>query len=107
MSRLFFIIGVRGKSVDLIKCFMDGIFRMISTWGLTFVPSSIQISLTYAPAASGTPSLREEHLFSLPQRGSRLEGESGTPLDSMHTLRRKGDGSPSKIEGVARRAGGV
>ena len=69
------------------------------------------------PSLRATPSLREEYLFFLPQRGPRreeylfflpqrgprLEGE----LAGRSAFRLSEYDSPSKIEGVAHRAGGV
>ena len=55
------------------------------------------------PSLRATPSLREEYLFFLPQRGPRLEGEPA----GRSAFRLSGYDSPSKIEGVTHRAGGV
>ena len=55
------------------------------------------------PSLRATPSLREEYLFFLPQRGPRLEGEPA----GRSAFKLSGYDSPSKIEGVAHRAGGV
>ena len=51
-------------------------------------------TLSYSLPASGTPSILEGEL------ASHSASNFDTPLDSMPMLRKPGDDSPSKIEGV-------